>query len=122
MKKETTIQKGIINWLLYHQCFIWRNNSGSYETAAGHYVSYGFKGSPDIIGIMPDGRFIGCEIKTEKGRQKKEQKQFEERCKKNNGLYFIIRSIDDCEKLIKPLLNDQTPHIRSKINQKEIEQ
>lgn len=104
MKKESTIQKGIINWLLYHKCFIWRNNTGSYETAAGHYVSYGLKGSPDIIGMLPNGRFLGVEVKTDTGKQTKEQKQFEERCKACGGIYIIARSIDDLEREVKPML------------------
>ena len=103
-KKESQIQKGVINWLLYHKCFVWRNNTGSYETAAGHYVSYGFKGSPDIVGMLPNGRFLGVEVKTVIGKQNKDQKIFEQRVKECGGIYIIARSIDDLEREIRPLL------------------
>lgn len=106
---ESEILAQCYNWLLRNGVFCWRNNTGAHKTEAGHYVRYGAPGSPDIIGILPNGRFIGVEIKSAKGKQSKDQKIFQRRVEKWNGIYIIARSIDDCEKFIKPLLTDEPP-------------
>jgi len=45
------------------------------------------------------GRFIAIEIKTGKAVQSKHQKAFQAMVEKNNGLYFVVRSEADLERL-----------------------
>ena len=59
------------------------------------YQSYGFPGSPDILGILPSGIYLGIEIKTGKAVQNKNQKKFEKKIKENNGEYWIIHSLEE---------------------------
>ena len=56
-------------------------------------------GIPDIIAVI-DGKFIGLEFKTYRGRQSEDQKIFQERLEAAGGRYFIIRSLTDLEKTI----------------------
>ena len=51
-------------------------------------------GTPDIIAVI-DGRFIGLEFKTYRGRQSEDQKIFQVRLEAAGGKYHIIRSVDD---------------------------
>ena len=76
---------------------VWKNNVGVVKTE-NRYQTYGLKGSPDILGCTPYGKFCGFEIKTGKAVQNKHQKAFEKAAKKNNGIYVVIRSLEDLKK------------------------
>jgi hypothetical protein len=58
-------------------------------------VSFGVKGAPDIIGILPDGRFLAIEVKGPGGKASIEQLQFLGEIAKNGGMAFVAFSIDD---------------------------
>jgi type IV secretory pathway VirB9-like protein len=59
----------------------------------------GKRGIADLI-LIYDKRTIYLEIKTEKGKQSKEQKEFQEICKKNNQPYFVVRNVDEVAKIV----------------------
>ena len=52
---------------------MWRNNNGAVTTDDGRHIRFGVGNdskklneiwkSPDLIGIGPNGRFVGCEVK-----------------------------------------------------------
>lgn len=42
---------------------IWRNNTGSTDYGGRRFVKYGLPGSPDLLGLATNGRFIGWEVK-----------------------------------------------------------
>ena len=52
---------------------------------------YGLVGSPDIIGILNNGKFVGIECKTGNAKQSEQQKNFEKMCTKFNAIYFVAR-------------------------------
>jgi hypothetical protein len=60
----------------------------------------GKRGIADLI-LIYDKRTIYLEIKTEKGKQSKEQKEFQKMCEKNNQPYFVVRNIEDLERFLK---------------------
>jgi hypothetical protein len=68
----------------------------------------GTPGSPDIMGILPGGRFIGVECKQPLGprggdshsRQSPEQEAWQDECEKAGGLYVLARSSEDVERAI----------------------
>ena len=96
--KEGDIQSAILGYLAYRQIYAWRNNTGAYKTEHGSYVRYGFKGSSDILGILPDGRFLAIEIKKPKPNKTyptKEQKLFLKNIEINGGIAFVARSLED---------------------------
>jgi len=95
--KESVIQKqimaefGALPWLR-----IWRNNSGALKDQRGQLITYGLKGSADILGLTaPDGRFVAIEVKNERGRQSESQAAFERMIKSMGGIYILARSVDD---------------------------
>lgn len=97
--KESAVVASCIKWLWQMGCFIWRNNSGAYKPAnSNSYVVFGKKGSPDIIGLTPHGRFIGVECKRPGGKGlEPHQEAFRDKVEANNGLYILARSLDDLE-------------------------
>ncbi len=58
------------------------------------------KGSADIIGIAPDGRFLAVEVKTPKGRPSAEQINFIDVVNRSGGIAGIARSPEDALDLI----------------------
>lgn len=75
---------------------------GVYDPRIGGYRSnpYSMRGVGDIIGLLPDGRFLSCEVKTPKGKPSAEQLLFIKRCTRNGGVCFVARSIEDTEKAL----------------------
>jgi hypothetical protein len=53
---------------------------------------------PDILGILPDGRFLGIEVKSAKGVIHKEQLEFIETANFFYGLAFVAKSLDDVKR------------------------
>lgn len=76
---------------------IWRNNCGAYKDPKGYWVKYGVAnpGGADLIGIAPDGRFVGIECKMPKGVVKPEQQNFIDQVKKAGGIAGIVRSEEE---------------------------
>lgn len=76
-------------------CRVWRNECGmGLNIRTGEPFHYGLQGSPDIIGFLNDGRFIGIEIKTGDAVQSEKQKNFQAVMVKFNCLYFLARSVE----------------------------
>jgi len=113
--KESVIQKGILDYLeLYgrsNPCYWFRAGSGAVKTQQGRFFRSGKPGCPDIVlcltcknsrGIYI-GVFVGMEVKTDKGRQSKTQKDAEKNIISAGGYYYIIRSISDAKKAIKEI-------------------
>ncbi|MGL6021810.1 MAG: VRR-NUC domain-containing protein [Chitinophagaceae bacterium] len=61
-------------------------------------------GEPDLLLRLPNGITINMEIKTDKGRLSDYQKEFYNFCKLNNHYYFVVRSVDEFDKIIQDFL------------------
>lgn len=92
--KEAEIQAAILDYLRLKGHFFWRNNSGAFKTERGGFYRVGTPGAPDIIGCV-DGKFVGLEVKTAKGKLSDEQELFAHSLGAINGQYHVVRSIDD---------------------------
>jgi len=95
---ESDIQLAICDYLALKNYFFWRSNSvGIFDPTKKIHrkpQKYHRNGVPDII-LIRYGRFIGLEVKTKKGRQSDNQKEFEKDCKANGADYHIVCSVDD---------------------------
>lgn len=60
-----------------------------------HHKKMGYiKGQPDLI-AMKNGKSWCIELKTTKGKQSKEQKEYQVLCQKNKIPYLLVRKIED---------------------------
>lgn len=66
------------------------------------FTKFGAVGSPDII-IVSKGRFIGIEVKGTNGKQTENQKTFEFSLKKAGGIYILVHSFEEFEKMYSSL-------------------
>lgn len=101
---EKNIQAAILQYLSLRGIFHWRNNSGAFTIPesgnhARRYIKMGITGAPDIICVIK-GRFVGIEVKGPKGKQRPDQIDYEQRCIKAGGIYYVARSIDQAIEFI----------------------
>ncbi len=54
-------------------------------------------GMADFIGLLPNGRFIAIETKSEKGKLTPLQAKFLDEVKANHGHAFVVRNDNDIE-------------------------
>lgn len=93
-RKESEVLQQCMDFLQLNNIFCWRNNTGALKVN-GRYVRFGYAGSPDIIGITKDGKFLGVECKREKGGVLSEaQKHFRIECKIRGGVYIVANSLE----------------------------
>ena len=58
------------------------------------------KGQPDLVAVM-NNKVVFIELKTQKGRQSKEQKEVEQEIKNRGVDYIVVRSLEDLQQYIK---------------------
>jgi hypothetical protein len=92
---ERDIQRGILDALAEIQgVLVWRNNTGTIKRN-GRFVRFGIVGQGDITGLLPDGRRLEIEVKTDKGPVSEEQLAFGERMRRHGGVWFVARSVQE---------------------------
>lgn len=72
----------------------WRANTGAAMSSAGHRVHFGVPGQADISGILRGGRRLEVEVKSDRGRQSPEQREFQHRIEALGGLYLLAYELE----------------------------
>lgn len=77
-----------------------RMNTGSGRLLRGkdnasQFIQFGFKGCPDILGQLHDGRVLAIEVKRPSGAIKPEQAIFIEKASRAGACAFVARSVED---------------------------
>jgi len=82
----------------YPDVVLWTNQVG--RAKQGRFtVSYGLcRGSADLIGIGPGGKFISAEIKTGEGVLSAVQRAWLQLVRKYGGSGFVWRSLEEAER------------------------
>jgi hypothetical protein len=108
--REQSLIRPALQLLGLRGCMAWRNNSGA--TSATHngrkrFVRFGgTPGCSDIIGLMPNGRFLALELKSDTGRLTPAQRSFLERVEQLGGLALVVRSLKELERALDNLASD----------------
>ena len=92
---EQELVKLCLDYLAYHKIFAFRNNTGAYITPNKHFIKFGYVGSGDIFGVLPDGKFLSIECKNKKNKTTPNQEIFIKRVNDNKGLAFVVRALED---------------------------
>jgi hypothetical protein len=111
MKPEQQIQRAILDYLAVKKIWHMRLNTGAVvleSKGRTRMVRYGRPGCADIL-VSPIARYSGfpcflwLEVKAPTGKQSDKQKEFEKEVLDEGHDYFVVRSIDDVEKILKEL-------------------
>lgn len=86
----------VLKALSAHSAVAWveRMNSGAVRIGK-RFVRFGWKGCPDVLGQLKDGRLLGVEVKAPKGKLRPEQTIFLERIRLAGGVAFMARNCLD---------------------------
>lgn len=95
--REKDFENEIKKWLKEHGCWFFKTISTGFQRA----------GIPDIIACV-NGRFVGIEVKSEKGRPSELQKLELKKIQEANGIGLLVYPADFAEfkKKMKKLLNN----------------
>jgi hypothetical protein len=94
---ENRVKAEVLKYLKLRQIKAWSNPSGAVRIRPGKFMSFGLKGSSDILGCLPDGRFPAVEVKAPSGRLSPEHRRFLEDIGRLGGLAIVARSYWDIE-------------------------
>ena len=93
-KVESDVLKDCLGYLNLCGIYCWRNNTGAVRVGK-RFVRFGKKGSSDILGIMPDGKFLAVECKRENGGiLSDDQKEFLQSITDNGGIAIVVNSVE----------------------------
>lgn len=97
---EKEIENQILDWLKIHHIFAWKNQSvGVFDPTKKVFrmnrSPHHLKGVSDILGFLPNGKFLAIEVKTQTGRVTPEQQSFIDQVNALGNVAFVARSLDD---------------------------
>ena len=96
-KPERAVHKAILRWLRAQGALVAVTDAGAAYRAGAFFGDAVPGGWPDITGLLPDGRFIGVECKSKRGRQSPAQKAIQHEISKRNGIYILARCPEDVQ-------------------------
>lgn len=101
-KTEHNIQKSIVRWFRkeYSEYIVFSTNNESCYNNSYFLESGVLQGVSDLVIVLPN-KVLFVELKTERGKQSKSQKEFEAKLISIGYEYYIIRSLEDFKELIK---------------------
>ena len=91
---ENDLKKAILSYLHFHKIPAWRINSGAIKIQ-NRYIRFSVPGISDIVGVLPDGRFLAVETKSAGNTITPAQKDFLDTITRNNGVAIVAYSIND---------------------------
>jgi hypothetical protein len=101
MTPENRVKSQVLKYLKLRQIKAWSNPSGAVRIRPGKFMSFGLKGSSDILGLLPGGRFLAVECKAKGGRLSAEQKQFLAEIRDLGGLAIVAKSWTDIDQALR---------------------
>ena len=102
-ESEDQVKESIFRFLHLHKIFCWRNNStGVFDPTKKIFrrpSKWHKNGVPDILGILPDGKFLGIECKATKKHLSEHQIKFFADAHQNSNGKAILIEADSLEKV-----------------------
>ena len=97
MTPEGRVKAAVLHFLEKRGIEAWNNPTGAVRIAPDRWVHFGKKGSADILGILPGGRFLAVETKAKNGRLSPEQIEFLEKVRGLGGVAIVARSFQELD-------------------------
>ena len=100
---EDQVKNAILRYLAIERRVVWaaRMNSGKGKLlrpdGSQTWISFGFTGCPDIMGMLRDGRYLAIECKRSDGRVRPEQQQHITQAADHGAVAIIARSVEDVQ-------------------------
>jgi hypothetical protein len=98
---ENKVKTEVVRYLKLRHIYCWSNPNGAVRIRPGKFMSFGLKGSSDILGLLPGGRFLAVECKAEHSRLSPEQRQFLADVKALGGMTIVAKSCRDIDQALR---------------------
>jgi len=92
---EKDIQRAVLDYLRLNRIFCWKQHSVGIKKPDGRYIPSGMVGVSDIMGVLPDGRFLAVEVKRPGGKVSPAQDIFLTNVRRSKGLAVVVHSVDE---------------------------
>ena len=100
---ETLLVKACLSLLRAKGIFAWRNNTGATKIGT-RFIRFGTVGASDILGVLPDGRFLAVECKRPGNVVTAAQHAFQDSIQEANGVALVCFSVGELESALKRIL------------------
>lgn len=108
--KESDVQRAVLHALALHPAVAHahRMNTGVFRPqrrdGSTGFVRAGFKGCPDVVGMLKGGRALYVEVKRPSGKTTDDQEQFLAQATRDGAVAFVARSADDVYRVLDPYM------------------
>lgn len=93
--REQDLTGPVIAFLALADIYAFRLNAGKVQTAHGTWVQLAPKGTADVVGVLPGGRWLCVELKRKGGKVRKEQAEWLDMMRGKGALCVVITSVED---------------------------
>lgn len=106
MTPEGDLVKSCLDYLAAKRIFAFRiNTTGVFDPSKQIFRKFtGMKGVSDILGILPNGKFMSLECKIKPNKPTEDQDLFMDNVTDNGGVALLVYSIDELDSDIQELL------------------
>jgi hypothetical protein len=94
---EGHIKTDCLRYLNKRHIKAWNNPTGCVKIAPDRWLHFGLKGSSDILGCLPGGRFLAVETKSLRGHLTDEQREFLQEIEHLGGLAVVVHSFRELD-------------------------
>jgi hypothetical protein len=98
---EGRVKAACLRYLEKRGILAWNNPTGAVRIAPDRWLRFGKKGSADILGCLPGGRFLAVEVKAAHGRLSPEQREFLADIKALGGLAVMVRGWKELDQALR---------------------
>ena len=95
---ETDISRGIRETLARLGVIVWRNQAGTMQGGRVHLAP---KGTPDLIGVLPGGRFLGLEVKRPGQKPTEVQLQWQRDLIAKGAVCAVVTSVQEAVDVVR---------------------
>ena len=103
-RSENAVVNEILEYLQWIGIYAWHNkNISTYDPRTDRFRRFGkyeIRGVADILGILPDGKFLAIECKTGYNKASNVQKEFIKNINDNGGVAFVAYGIEDVKEYL----------------------
>lgn len=102
---EQALVKQVLDYLTLRGVLCWRQNAGGAKLGRQFVRFTSLDGVSDVLGVLPRGRFLACELKSRRGTLRPSQEAFLARVEAAGGLAVVARSLDEVRRAVDPILD-----------------
>jgi len=110
MGRELSEIQDVVEVLRHMGCLAWRNSTGAHRTRSGGWVKVGLgKGGPDVVGMLPGGRFLGLKLKLGDDRLKEHQREWLSSVRELGAAVAVVGSAREVADVVERFLAGDEP-------------